>query len=216
MDTRRSVRSVAAILLACLAWSLAWADEPGVAARVNGVAISVFRLERHFEDFLKDRGRQLQKITHPSAYKRLKREALDELIDRELLWQAAQQAGVKIGEEELDQAMASLRARFPDAAAYRRRLEEAGFSEKSYREYVARDLAGARFLTARVPPPGVVDGEVEAAYHRYAREASAPPPLDAVREKIRAHLAAEQRRNGMAQAVEALRAAAKIERILPL
>lgn len=126
------------------------AQEQGVAARVNGVPITVFRLERHFEDFLKERGRNLGTLRNPAAYKRLKREALDELIDRELLWQEAQRRRVAVPEDLLRQAVARAETAARDHAAHLRRLEAAGFDEASYADYLRQSLAGRLALEALV------------------------------------------------------------------
>lgn len=134
-----------AVLVLAQTWALAWAQvpEPGVAAKVNGVEISVFRLERHFEDFLKERGRNVGTLRSPVAYKRLKREALDELIDRELLWQAASRAGRTADPEALAVALKRSESAFKGREAYLRRLQAAGFDEASYADYMRRTLAGS-------------------------------------------------------------------------
>lgn len=144
------------------------AQEQGLAARVNGVPISVFRLERHFEDYLKERGRNLGTLRSPAVYKRLKRDALDELIDRELLWQEAQRRGIKLSPERLQRALAQAEATARGPEAFRRRLQAAGFDEAGYRDYLAQSMAGAAALDAlidealqRDPPP---EAELQAIY----------------------------------------------------
>ncbi|MEX5623871.1 peptidylprolyl isomerase, partial [Pseudomonas syringae] len=74
------------IVLLCLLLVMAkasWADVP--AARVNGVEIGLTRLERYFSEYLDAQGRALTSIRNPGLYKRLRGQALDELIDKELL-----------------------------------------------------------------------------------------------------------------------------------
>lgn len=116
------------------------ADELGIAARVDGVEIGVFRLERHFEDFLRSRGRDVAAIRNPIAYKRLKRAALDELIDRELLCAWGRRHGVEVAAKAVDEAFAALESRFPSAEAFQRRLGDAGFDRDGYRRYLGCDL----------------------------------------------------------------------------
>lgn len=163
------------------------ADEPGVAATVNGVPITVFRLERHFEDFLKERGRNLAAIRHPDVYKRLKREALDELIDRELLAQEAERRGLEVPQADLDAVLARIAATSTGPEAHARRLAAAGFDDASYADYVRRSLAAQRAFQSLLDE---------------ARRAGGTP-------------AAEPR--ALANAVRArLRDGAKVERLLPL
>ncbi len=151
---------------------------PGAAARVNGVEISNFRLERHFEDYLKNQRRNVSSMIHPRVYKKLKREALDQLIEREVLWQAAQAGSVAVDDAELQAALTQMQAQLKDRTAWSRRLAHAGFDERSYAEYVRQDLMGAKYLlrnSSEVAPVG--DDEVAAFYranlHRYQQPETA-------------------------------------------
>ena len=71
------------------------------AARVNGVEIGVTRLERYFSEYLSAQGRALTSIRNPGLYKRLRDQALDELIDKELLWQEARRQGIAISDAQV-------------------------------------------------------------------------------------------------------------------
>lgn len=151
---------------------------PGVAARVDGVEISNFRLERHFEEYLKNQRRNVSSMINPRVYKKLKGEALDQLIEREVLWQAAKADGMVVDDAELGAALKQMQAQIKDPAAWARRLSHAGFDERSFAEYVRQDLSGTKYLRARssdVPPPS--DEEVAAFYranlHRFQQPESA-------------------------------------------
>lgn len=122
------------------------AQEVGVAARVNGVEISIFRLERYFEDYLKEQGRNVGAIRNPNAYKRLKREALDRLIDRELLTQEAVRRGLTVSAEAVAAAKAQVEAGYKTPEAFQRRLREVGFGEADFADYLRRDLLARRAL----------------------------------------------------------------------
>ena len=170
-----------AVVAAALAFGAAWAAAqtiPGAAARVNGVEITNFRLERHFEDYLKDQRRNLTAMINPRSYKKVKREALDKLIEREVLWQAAQAEGTVAGDEEVSGALAQVREQMKTREAYLRKLSVAGFDERSYFEYTRQDISGAKYMlrrTADVTPP--TDDEVAAFYrgnlHRFTKPESA-------------------------------------------
>ncbi|HEX6828685.1 MAG TPA: hypothetical protein VF104_06870, partial [Burkholderiales bacterium] len=88
MSERKPVLSRAlrtAVLALLLAAGPSAAQIVGTAARVNGAEISNLRLERHFDEYVKGKGRNITKMINPKVYKKLKREALDQLIDKELL-----------------------------------------------------------------------------------------------------------------------------------
>jgi len=140
------------------------AQEPGVAARVNGEAISVFRLERYFEDYLREQGRNLGTLRSPAAYKRLKREALERLIARELLAQEASRRGLGVPDAEVAAARARVAAGYKTPEAMRRRLAEAGFSDATFDDYLRRDLMAQRALAALA---GASEPDAEAVRQAY-------------------------------------------------
>lgn len=139
---------------------------PGVAARVNGVAISNLRLERHFDDYLATRRRNIGSMIQPGVYKKLKREALEQLVEREVLWQAAQSDGLIAADAEVQAALQQMAAKLGSRDAFVRKLERAGFDEASYAEYVKRDLSGAGWLVRRSSALPSVDDDEVAAYYR--------------------------------------------------
>ena len=170
--------TVAFLLLALLALATTTAvaqNIPGAAARVNGVEISNFRLERHFEEYLRGQRRNISSMINPKVYKKLKREALDQLIERELLWQAARAEGMVATDAEVQKALQEMVAQMKGGReAYLRRLAQAGFDEASYAEYVRQELSGAAWLLRRAgETTAISDDEVAAAYQanlsRYQR-----------------------------------------------
>lgn len=195
---------------------LVLAGETGIAARVNGTEISNFRLERHFADYLKIQGRQVGAIRSPAAYKRLKREALQQLIDKELLWQEAERRGVSVSDEEVSASLAGMKAAFGDTRGFERALADAGFDEAGYRDYLRRELVASRLLDelAEVVPPG--ESEVNAAYE--SLKSQLDPSLDATRGKalVRQYLTGQHMAKGREAALEKLRAKGRVEVLVAL
>jgi len=191
---------------------------PGAAARVNGAEISNHRLERHFDEYVKAQRRNITAMINPRVYKKYKREALDQLIERELLWQAAKADGAVAPDDEVQAALAEMQAQLGSREAYLRRLEQSGFDERGYTEYVRQALSGARLLNRRVPAaPEVADEEIAAFYRSNLHRFGAPPrPLEEARDPIRARLAADKRAAQAREVVAALKAAARIELLVQL
>lgn len=212
--------ALTALLLVLLTAHELSAGEYGSAARVNGVEISLFRLERHFEDYLREQRRSVGQIRNPSVYKRLKREALEQLIDKELLWQEARRLSVEVGEDEVERTRAQVAAGFSDPDAFERRLRHAGFDEAGYAEYLRREIAASRVLDRLLPTVTVSDEQVR-DLHRELRQRMPPAAaaegdearqLAMVRQLLLERRSAEARRT----VLERLRADARIERLLPL
>jgi len=153
------------IVLLCLLLVMAkasWADVP--AARVNGVEIGLTRLERYFSEYLAAQGRAVTSIRNPGLYKRLRDQALDELIDKELLWQEARRQGIVISDAQVSAHVGEVEAAFGSPAIFERRLAEAGFDRAQYTEYTRQDMAAqqvyAQLSAVDAPSPA----EVQAFY----------------------------------------------------
>jgi SurA N-terminal domain len=210
------VRIVGLLLTSLMAAAVFAQNIPGVAARVNGVEIGNFRLERHFDEFLKGQRRNIGAMINPRVYKKLKREALEQLIERELLWQAAQAEGVSVDDAQVQAALQQMQERMKSHDAYLRKLEAAGFDEKSYAEYLRQDLAGTMYLLHKSSTaPEVSDEEIAAFYrshlHRFDNQS-----LAQVEGQIRSRLLAEKRTALAREIVARLKAAARTEILLHL
>lgn len=153
------------IVLLCLLLVLAkasWADVP--AARVNGVEIGVTRLERYFSEYLSAQGRALTSIRNPGLYKRLRDQALDELIDKELLWQEARRQGIAISDAQASAHVGEVEAAFGSPAIFERRLAQAGFDRAQYTEYTRQDMAAQQVYAQLSAVDTPSQAEVEAFY----------------------------------------------------
>ena len=208
----RGLRLGAAAL--CLVCTLALptsaaAQEVGVAARVNGAEISVFRLERHFEDYLKLQARNVAAIRNPEVFKRLKREALDQLIDKELLWQESQRRGVKVDDAAVEQTRKGIEAGFATRDAYERRVRDAGFSDATYAEYLRHELAASRALQDLAGMPEVSDEDVRRTLDQ--EPAPAGMPEAEAKRQVREYLVVSRRAEAGHSALQKLRSAAKVD-----
>ncbi|MFK3817896.1 SurA N-terminal domain-containing protein [Pseudomonas sp. NPDC089407] len=153
------------IVLLCLLLVMArvsWADVP--AARVNGVEIELMRLERYFAEYLNAQGRALTSIRNPSLYKRLRDQALNELIDKELLWQEAQRQGIAISDEQVAAHVGEVETAFGSPAIFEQRLAEAGFDRAQYTEYTRREMAAQQVYARLSAVDAPSQAQVEAFY----------------------------------------------------
>ena len=157
-----------AALLALGSGALLWAQgsHPGIAAQVNGVEISNERFNAFYQEYRRPyginvagRGDHLDKLT------RLRREAMDLMVEQELIRQAAEQQGIEVSSEEINAALAEVSEPFKTPEEFNRRIESEGFTEDSYREHVARMIAAAKYLDGvRAGVATVSDEELETYY----------------------------------------------------
>lgn len=153
------------IVLLCLLLVMAkasWADVP--AARVNGVEIGLTRLERYFSEYLAAQGRALTSIRNPGLYKRLRDQALNELIDKELLWQEARRQGIAISDAQVSAHVGEVETAFGSPAIFERRLAEAGFDRAQYTEYTRQDMAAQQVYAQLSAVDAPTPAEVQAFY----------------------------------------------------
>lgn len=185
------------LLLLWTPWALS-GNEP-VVARVNGEEISALRLERYFAEYLEDQGRALGSIRSPKAYQQLRRQALDALIDRELLWQEALRRDVQISDEVVAAQIEQTRQAMGGAEVFARRLADAGFDEAGYRDYTRRELAARQVFDALATVAAPDEGQVQAFYAQHRAEMSRPEQVQA------RHILIKVARDADAAAVEAAR-----------
>lgn len=156
--------------LALPAGTLAQLQAHGLAARVNGQPISAERLERSFEEYLRERQINIGALRTPQRVKTLKREALDLLIDQELLWQEAQRQAALATPQEVEAATAAVRAGFASADAFAARLRTEGYTEPSYAEHMRRLLSARKVLEQASAGAAVGEAQVHEFYQRHEAE----------------------------------------------
>ncbi|MBM7455964.1 parvulin-like peptidyl-prolyl isomerase [Oceanisphaera litoralis] len=166
-------------ILYCSQMSIGWSQIVGVAARVNGVEITNFRLDRHFADYLLSQGRSVGAIRSPSVYKRFKNEALEQLIDKELLWQEAQQRGLKVDPARVQAELQKIKSAFSSAESFARRLDKDGFDESGYVDYLEQELAAMMVLESLTRVFSPSEEEVNRLYQLNLRLFERPEQLQA-------------------------------------
>jgi len=97
--------------------------------------------------------------------RQLQRKALDDIIDRKLLYVAAQKAGLTPPAEQVDQELQGFKARFPSAEQFLGWLGQQGLTEETAREQFSIDLAIQNYLKEKLPDTARVGPEQARAYY---------------------------------------------------
>jgi parvulin-like peptidyl-prolyl isomerase len=139
---------------------------PGDALRINGEEISYQRFAGFYEEYRRSHGiAPAARGDHLNMLMRVREEALDLMIEQELVRQAALEAGVEVGADEVDRQVDALRAVYDDEKDFRYRLEREGYTEAGYREHIEGMLAAQRYLDGiRARAATVTDEELESYY----------------------------------------------------
>jgi parvulin-like peptidyl-prolyl isomerase len=143
-------------------------------ALVNGVPISLETLDRRFDDYLRARNMNIQRLQRPEKVREMKREVLDGLIAEELLWQHARSQGRVATDEDVESALVQARAQYRSSEQFQRSLARQGHTEASYRDHVRRMLSADKAAQSLVERSvDVTQAEIEAFYtanvHAFAR-----------------------------------------------
>jgi len=140
-------------------------DGPAVAARVNGEAIATIRLERALEAYMAQNEFESARALDPKDQETIKRQVLDVLIGRELLWQDAQAQGAVASDQEVAETMARLARRYESESAFETKLREGGWTRDTYAEELKHRLSVHRLVNEHLSKTiEVTDEEVAVFY----------------------------------------------------
>jgi parvulin-like peptidyl-prolyl isomerase len=152
--------------LALAAFASAQGIYPGDAVRVNDETISYQRFHGFYVEYRNSKGVQVgARGDQLELLKQLRVEAMDLMIEQELIKQAAERERIDVDVEEVDKQMEELHAVFDSDDQFRMKLKDEGFTEESFRRHVERMAAAKIYLDRiRADASDVRDAEVEQFY----------------------------------------------------
>ena len=109
-------------------------------ATVNGNAITSSDLDRALQEFAASRGADPQLLRQSPQFSQLQQALLRELVERELLWQAASKEH-KADESQVAEALARVEAQLGGDERFQRALQAQGLSEQVIRDRLQRELS---------------------------------------------------------------------------
>jgi peptidyl-prolyl cis-trans isomerase C len=116
-----------------------------VVLQVNGAGITDSDLIRMKQTLAPPQGQTVDERT-------LLRDAVDQLIGRALLVEAARAAGITVDPAEVQQWMAGQRGRYPNAEAFTKALQASGTSEQELALRQEENVLISRFVETRLGP----------------------------------------------------------------
>ena len=127
--------------------ALAQSIYPGDAVRINGETISYQRFQGFYVEYRDSKGVAIgARGDQLDLLKRLRREAMDLLIEQVLVAQQAEKAGVRADAAAVDEALSGLREAFDSDEAFEMKLKEDGFTPDSLRKHLGRMMAAQQYL----------------------------------------------------------------------
>jgi len=133
-------------------------------ATVNGTAITQADFDREVQ-LAQRRFASSGRSPEDSELLALKKEILENLINRELLYQECQNKGIKVEKTTINEQYELLKKRFPHETDFKDALSRLNLSEAEMKSQIERDLAIQQLITEKfVQKVTITDKETKAYY----------------------------------------------------
>lgn len=151
----------------------------------------------------------------PTAFRR---RVLDQLVEERLRFHEMDRFGFEqVPVEDVDAHVAEIRARFKDEAAFQKALRDQGMAVKDLRQVVARQLMVLAYVDEQLGPRVFVSLDDINHYYRTVltpdlqKRGQQVPPVDEVRDQIRAVLREQRLNEAIEKWTEELRREADVQ-----
>ena len=114
-------------------------------ALVNGIAITKVQLDMELKRVQKQAQMNSKPVAAPDLVK-IKKELLETLINRELLYQESLKKGYGVQPAELDSEFETIKARFANQKGFQQALTDMDISEEDFKEQVKRGMSIQKLL----------------------------------------------------------------------
>jgi peptidyl-prolyl cis-trans isomerase C len=166
----KRLAQIAAIFVGILIFLPAMAEEEKPAdtdqkiAVINGVVISQKQFNKELTIHLDRISRQGQQMSDAQMAE-LKKNVLEGLIEREVLYQESQKTGIKITDQAVDEQLAAIKKRFPSEEEYKKALSAMNLTEDEVKAQIARGLAIRELINQEIMNKITISDEEIKAYY---------------------------------------------------
>lgn len=164
----KKVCQFAAVIALILVFLPAMADEKKSseenAALVNGTAITMEQYTKELNIQLERASQQGQQLTEDQKAT-LKNNVLDSLIERELLFQQSQKAGIQITDQNVGDQLAAIKKRFSNEDEYKNALGRMNLSEDEVKMQIKRGLAIRELIDQQITSKVTITDQESKAYY---------------------------------------------------
>jgi len=133
-------------------------------AVVNGVVITRDQYDKELQVQLGRVSRQGKQISDDQTAE-LKKEILEGLIEREVLYQESRKAGIKVDDQKVTDQLAAIKKRFPNDEEFKKALNKMNLTEDEIQIQIQRGLAIRELIDQKVADQIVIKDEETRAYY---------------------------------------------------
>lgn len=182
-------------------------------AKVNGVSVARSDYENSMKQLRQMATMQGMDTSSPETEAELKAQALDTLVNSEILRQAAASSGITTTPEAVEERLSQIREGVGGPEMLAQRMAELGITEENLRrdienEILIQDLFESALDFASIT---VSEEEIKALYDQVGGTGAGLPPLAEIRSDVEAQVKSNKEQGQIAEYLEQLRAEAEIE-----
>jgi peptidyl-prolyl cis-trans isomerase C len=133
-------------------------------AVVNSVVITQEQFSKELKVHLERLSRQGRQISDDQLGN-LKKEILEGLIEREVLYQQTQKEGIQISDQKINGQLETIKERFPSEDEYMKAIESMGLTEDEIKTQIGRGLAIRELIDQQVAVKIVVTDKESKEYY---------------------------------------------------
>ena len=140
------------------------ADTNKKVAVINGVVISQEQFDKELAIHLNRISRQGQQLSDDQMTQ-LKKNVLEGLIEREVLFQESRKADIKIADQAVDEQLAGIKKRFSGEEDYKKALSAMNLNEDEVKAQIARGLAIRELINQEIMNAIIISDADSKAYY---------------------------------------------------
>lgn len=184
-----------------------------VVATVNGEEIINSQLETSIQQFAQVAAAQGVDASSTEAQLEIRNQALEVLINTQLLKQAAREDGIEISDEAVAERLESIKTDIGGEEILAERMEALGIGEEQLRRDVKDELLIQKLLESIFAETDTTasEEEIAAVYEDAGGEDAGLPSLDEVREQVEAQITASKEQAAIDEYLAELKAEAEID-----
>jgi peptidyl-prolyl cis-trans isomerase C len=149
-----------------VAWASHISSHPDPVVTVNGSAISYDAYDREITQTRKQILRQGKPVTE-SQLLAIKTLILENMVDRELLYQESRKAGILVKTVEVEREYTALMGKYSDESEFNRVLKETDFTEETLKFQIEKTMARQKLIDRKILPEiSVTEKEAKAFYDK--------------------------------------------------
>jgi len=183
------------------------------AATVNDAEISMSDFKSSFNQLLQMSGDQGAAVADPAVVTQLRTQAIETLINAELLRQAAIEAGMTASAEDIQARFTEIQEGLGGAEMLAARMAEFGVTEASLRRDIENEFLIQSLFDATIPSGDLsaTEEELSALYTQAGGAEAGLPPMSEIKDQIEAQIIFDKEQKLIGEFIEELRANADIE-----